>query len=878
MIKSLDTLAFIFPWRSYQADLLTNFESHISDNHFHVIAPPGSGKTILGIEIFRRLGKKTLVLAPTLTIRNQWKDRLQSFFCKGKKFEAFSFDVKAPSDVTFSTYQSLYAFYKTFEDKNDYYKFFKKHNIETLVLDEAHHLKNAWWTCLIDLKNNSDFYMVSLTATPPYDSSKVEVSKYFTLCGEVDDEIAVPDLVKQGDLCAHQDYVYFSKPDDLEINFIVEFRRKIADFKDSLLVDKTFIRFLKNHRFYKNPNWHLDELYANTKYLSSILIALHACGFQIDIKKLEILGFKKNETIKFPKFKLEWLQVLLQNILVEDREQLLEDEAYLKTLEKQLRLLNAFEHKKVDFIGDDLIFKSLSNSPRKLKSIVSIIDAERANLKENLRCVILTDYIRKAFLTTKDEAIGSINKIGVIPIFQYVRHYCDNKEDLAVLSGSIVIVHHSILEVLFTIANREHFTFTPLEIDSDFVLLSPNTTAKKTIVSSITKLFENGTIKVLVGTKSLLGEGWDAPSINSLILASFVGSFVSSNQMRGRAIRTDADTQNKTGSIWHLASIDPTQDDGGREVAILKRRFEAFVGVTNNAIPFISNGFDRLYFPDTIDSNNIDALNKNTLTAAKNRNDVISKWKNSIGSGTKLTKQVKLLHLKDIPFKKQKQIYYFDVLRFFIAELFLCFMIFYVEFILKSAAIVLQQGMLYFIYTLLIALLGAFGYKFYKAIKLYLRYGFLYKKIKKMGLVILDTLNDLKLLTTNRNNISVASHVFGRGDVICNLVGANTFENSMFTKALTELLEPIDSPRYLIIKTNVFRKKLKVESFYPVPDIFGDKKANAVLFQKNWYHYLGRNKLIYTRQFDGRKLLLKARLFHIYNAFNKLTKEIVVWR
>ena len=31
-------------------------------------------------------------------------------------------------------------------------------------------------------------------------------------------------------------------------------------------------------------------------------------------------------------------------------------------------------------------------------------------------------------------------------------------------------------------------------------------------------------IKVIIGTKSLLGEGWDAPCVNSLILASFVGS------------------------------------------------------------------------------------------------------------------------------------------------------------------------------------------------------------------------------------------------------------------------------------------------------------------------------------------------------------------
>ena len=75
MLESFRFLEFNFPWRSYQANLLKNFNSHIADKHFHVIAPPGSGKTILGIEIVRKLGKKTLVLAPTLTIRNQWENR-----------------------------------------------------------------------------------------------------------------------------------------------------------------------------------------------------------------------------------------------------------------------------------------------------------------------------------------------------------------------------------------------------------------------------------------------------------------------------------------------------------------------------------------------------------------------------------------------------------------------------------------------------------------------------------------------------------------------------------------------------------------------------------------------------------------------------------
>ncbi|MFK7833284.1 MAG: DEAD/DEAH box helicase family protein [Winogradskyella sp.] len=877
MLESLSVLDFKFPWRSYQDQLLKRFDCHIADDHFHVIAPPGSGKTILGIEIMRRIGKKTLVLAPTLTIRNQWENRLQTFFTATENFKNYSFDIKAPSDVTFSTYQSLHALYKSFEDKEDYFKFFEKHNIEVVVLDEAHHLKNAWWQCLIALKNNNSFFVVALTATPPYDSTKSEITKYFTLCGEVDDEIAIPDLVKENDLAPHQDYVYFSKPNDLEINFIVDYRRKIADFKDGLLKDAVFIQFLKNHRFYKHPEQELETIYTNTSYFSSILVFLNACGISIEDTKLEILGFSKKEAITFPKLELEWLEILLQNLLVTDREILIASEDYLSTLEKKLRRLNVFERQRVNFTGEQLLYKSLAYSPSKLNSIVEIIKAEKQILGDNLNCVVLTDYIRKEFLNRSSENLEHITKIGVIPIFQYIRSRCHLNAELAVLTGSLVIVHKSILEAFSAIASLENFTFTPLETDPSFLQISVKGKSKKSIVSIMTALFENGTIKVLVGTKSLLGEGWDAPSINSLILASFVGSFVSSNQMRGRAIRKDEDQPNKTANIWHLACIDPTDTDGGREIDILKRRFEAFVGVTNTKIPFISNGFDRLNFPEEFPIEMLENLNNETLKAASKRPIITERWTTSIGSGTKLTKQVKLLQQGDQPYQKQKQIYYFDVVRFFIAELSTAILLFYFEFILEAINLALNRGFVYLIYAFMGAFIIRFGYKLYQAVTLYLRYGYLYKKIEKMGSAILYTMHHLKFLSTDFNSVEVVAERLNKGDVVCNLVGANTYEIAVFSKALTELLEPIDSPRYLIIKTSFFRKQLNVENFYAVPDIFGDKKENALVYQKYWKLYMGRNKLVFTRQVEGRKLLLKAKLFHVYNAFKKVSKEVIAW-
>ncbi|MFP3803202.1 DEAD/DEAH box helicase family protein, partial [Paraburkholderia sp. SIMBA_027] len=79
-----------------------------------------------------------------------------------------------------------------------------------IILDEAHHLKNAWWRSLMDIKSEINPTIVALTATPPFDISALEWQRYIQLNGPVDLEISVPELMLEGDLCPHQDLVYFN--------------------------------------------------------------------------------------------------------------------------------------------------------------------------------------------------------------------------------------------------------------------------------------------------------------------------------------------------------------------------------------------------------------------------------------------------------------------------------------------------------------------------------------------------------------------------------------------------------------------------------------------------------------------------------------------
>ena len=73
----------------------------------HIVAPPGSGKTVLGLYVWADLVKKpALVLSPNSAIQAQWAARTSLFDLNGKD-EYISTDPKKPGLLTSLTYQSI---------------------------------------------------------------------------------------------------------------------------------------------------------------------------------------------------------------------------------------------------------------------------------------------------------------------------------------------------------------------------------------------------------------------------------------------------------------------------------------------------------------------------------------------------------------------------------------------------------------------------------------------------------------------------------------------------------------------------------------------------------------------------------------------------
>lgn len=77
----LEGMCFRFPLRRYQQEILELVKLKIErgERQLHLVAPPGAGKTIIGLQLITQLKHNALVVCPTTTIQAQWGQKLDLF-------------------------------------------------------------------------------------------------------------------------------------------------------------------------------------------------------------------------------------------------------------------------------------------------------------------------------------------------------------------------------------------------------------------------------------------------------------------------------------------------------------------------------------------------------------------------------------------------------------------------------------------------------------------------------------------------------------------------------------------------------------------------------------------------------------------------------
>ncbi len=893
-------------FRSYQQRVLSNVNKYLADGKINIVAAPGSGKTILGLELIRKLGEPCLVLSPTTAIREQWGQRFREWFLKDESQfeELFSTDLHHPKLINSITYQALYMAMERISEKAedevdcsdiDLFRTLRKQGIKTICLDEAHHLKNEWQKALEKFLSRLEggTTRICLTATPPYDADRNEWTRYYNICGEIDEEIFVPEMVAQGNLCPHQDYVYFNYPSPKEEQAFLEHKQRVkavleevaklecieevAEFIDKWDARMTYaLEMVRNHR----------------EELEALLVLLKYYGKLTNMKQVRRVMGRKELPEPSEKYFEKGLQFLLNN---EDGFHIDDDE--VEELIRVLRKHQVYQRKRVRLTLTEQLRKDLISSVGKLKSIEDITLHEYRSLGKGLRMLILADYNQG--IKENLSKIGTkepFHDISVVSIFETLRRR-DETMKMAVLSGSLIFLPQDI------VPEGTMLITSPLG-DTGYVSVEMMGSNRDRI-DLVGGLFRQGKLQVLIGTKALLGEGWDEPSINALILASFVGTYVSSNQMRGRAIRTNPADPDKTANIWHLVTLEPGEAvketalerlaaaiDGERETLqgfdydVVKGRFETFMA-PHYETGEIQSGIDRLtLIRPPFDANGILRINREMLEKSEDRKAMSSMWKEQLAENS-----YQVVAQTNLPLESKG-----PTLKYWVGGTVLTHGIPLLGglFLAGVAIVIIVAGILegegivekvlntlfsgIFSGPILLGLGWAFK-KFYipsikKALKRLMNSKTRKDFLETIGNVVADTLVDCKVIAKGGTVVVGKSRDKEEGITI-ELRNASMHDQNVFNTAMRELVAPIEKPRYLLVPKNGSKKE-QCQYALACPSVIGRTKEYVAILEKHLEENIGVMEAVYTGSEKGHKLLERCRYARFRREYVDVEEELPV--
>lgn len=160
------------------------------------------------------------------------------------------------------------------------------------------------------------------------------------------------------------------------------------------------------------------------------------------------------------------------------------------------------------------------------------------------------------------------------------------------------------------------------------------------LVLAVSELVAAGKVRLVVGTRGLLGEGWDCPAVNTLIDLTAATTSASTQQLRGRTMRLDPGWVDKVAHNWSVTCLLPSHPRlrSNPDLNRLRRKAEhlwSLVRIDDPAnapvpasdepcgAPVVETGLDAMLPPvqrrllDKLDNGaapeDIDALNSATL-------------------------------------------------------------------------------------------------------------------------------------------------------------------------------------------------------------------------------------------------------------------------
>jgi superfamily II DNA or RNA helicase len=545
------------------------------DRATYLVVPPGGGKTLIGLEAARRLGRPTVVLCPNTAIQAQWMAQWQASF--GPDAVPATASRELPAPLTVLTYQALCTLGAAGNGEEEAGRPSPRTRLAadgvlsllhpngraliarlqaggpwTLVLDECHHLLELWGRLLQAVIGQLDKpRVVGLTATPPHLMTAEQAVLHRALFGGVDLEVSAPALVREGLLAPYQELAFLTRPSPAEADYIHGESLRFAELRAGLLdpgfASVPFLGWLQARAVERRGasgtegdggaqvSWTRFE--KDEPALADAAVRLHVAGL-LDLPE----GARVREQHRHPPTAADWVALIgdyTQRCLLASEDP--RDERALGAIRRALPAVGYRLTRAGVRAGESPVDRVLARSESKARAAIEILAAESAELGSRLRALVLCDYEDAGGMVPADLA-------GVLPsgsggarlvLETLLADPQAAALDPVLLTGRHVACGPECAERLLKWL-REAGPGLELAV-APWGDLAEITGAAgwepRRYVPLVTRFHAEGGSCCLIGTRALLGEGWDAPAVNVVIDLTAATTPTSVVQARGRAER-----------------------------------------------------------------------------------------------------------------------------------------------------------------------------------------------------------------------------------------------------------------------------------------------------------------------------------------------------
>lgn len=484
--------------------------------------------------------------------------------------------------------------------------------VGVVILDECHHLLGHWGRVLSaanDILDNP--VVIGLTATPPdrCGQKPEDVARYDDYFGPIDYEVPVPAVVRDGYLAPYQDLVWFVRPTEKELRFVSQvdsaFRQLVDELSSPRSADAGAVPPLQEWVFDTLKQFRLPAAICSTwkeferrdsAFADAARVFLDTSGVELPENVPPVHGFLKRTFLRNNQTPADLSPDVLTTVLDRyirhglRRSSNEDDRRLCRTAIDRLRLLGRQITETGSRACASPITRILGYTRSKAAALIPILSGELDQLEENLRAVVITDYEKSSAVSADVSHILDEEAGGAISAFrEIVYNPVTNALDPILLTGSTVLIDHDLADLFFAAAEHWlalHSYDVTLEFADEeafhVVKGRGSDWCPRVYIQLVTQLFQDGITRCLVGTRALLGEGWDASRINVLIDLTTATTSMTVNQLRGRSIRLDPAQPQKVANNWDVVCIAPEFTRGLDDYHRFCQKHQTIYGVTDD--------------------------------------------------------------------------------------------------------------------------------------------------------------------------------------------------------------------------------------------------------------------------------------------------------